>query len=344
MHKPRVTQADVAKKAGVSRFTVSCVVNNLSGGNVRISDETRQRVLEAVDALGYLPDRSARSLRTRKTNTIAGIIPDITNPFYPSVERAIQKVAEANGYDLIMYNTDGQAEKELKSLRSVQQNMADGAIVFLFSLDTAYLNELLDKNIAVVFIDNPQRSSFSTDRPGIDTIGIDDVQAAKEGVSYLIEKGYRPIGILTGPVGPPRRRRMIGYQEALQDWGIPVEDRFVAEGSDYTEVGGQEAMLDLLSRPVLPRAIFTINDLMAMGAMIAIREAGLRIPEDIAILGFDDIPAAKLVSPALTTIRHHQEQLGETAAKILIDRLTSKHPIPKRNVLIPHSFIQRQSA
>jgi LacI family transcriptional regulator len=340
----RVTQADVAKKAGVSRFTVSCVVNNLSGGNVRISDETRQRVLEAVDQLGYIPDRNARSLRTRKTNTIAGIIPDITNPFYPTVERAIQTVAEANGYDLIVYNTDGRAEKELKSLRSAQQNMVDGAIVFLFALDTAYLNELLDKNISVIYIDNPHSVTFQSDRAGYDVIGIDDVQAAKEGVTYLIDRGFRQIGILTGPIGPPRRRRMVGFQEALQARGLPVEDRFIAEGCDYTEIGGQEAMRDLLSRPVLPQAIFTINDLMAMGAMIALREAGLRIPEDIAILGFDDIPAARLVSPALTTIRHNQELLGKTAATMLIERLTSDLPIPKRIVEIPHSFIQRQSA
>lgn len=330
--------------AGVSRFTVSCVVNNLNGGNVRISEVTRQRVLNVIESLGYIPNRNARSLRTRKTCTIAAIIPDITNPFYPYVERGIQTVAEDNGYDLIMYNTDGVAEKELRCLRSVQHNMVDGAIVFLFSLDPEYLNELVGKRIPVVyFINYPNVPDHIQFGEGIDYIGTNNFQAAMQSVTYLIDKGHRQIGILTATFGPPRER-VSGYKQALIEKGLPIQDELISEGSDYTEVGGKEAMQKLLSRPMWPTAVFAINDLMALGAMMAIREAGLKIPQDIAILGFDDIPAARLVSPALTTTSHNQEFMGQTAARMLFERLSSREPLENRVRLMPHRFIIRESA
>ena len=155
--KKQTTQADVARRAGVSQATVSYVLNNNTA--IAVPADTRQRIRDAIRDLGYIPDRAARSLRTRKTYTLAGIIPDITNPFYPAFERGIQDLADQHGYDLIMYNTDGSAEKERKSLRSVQQGHVDGLIAVLFHLNAKDLLPLLDMNIAVVRLEaTPKRA------------------------------------------------------------------------------------------------------------------------------------------------------------------------------------------
>jgi LacI family transcriptional regulator len=331
----RITQDDVAKAAGVSRFTVSSVINNRSGGNVRISDETRQRVLKTVAELGYFPDRTARSLRMSKTNTLAAIIPDITNPYYPTFVRGIQDIAESCGFELIIYNTDGNIEKEKKCLLSIRQNRVDGLIAVLFHLTADHLAEL---NIPVVHLQlKPSQP------PPVDVVYIDNFAASCSVINYLIERGYNTIGMLAGIEDtPPRLSRILGYSQALSEHHIPLQENLI-RGGDYTEAGGYQGMQELLNLPARPRAVFAANDLMAMGAMIAIREAGLHIPEDIAIAGFDDISAARLVNPPLTTVTQFQDQIGQRATQMLLERINGLAPQEMCVVEMPHQLIIRQS-
>jgi LacI family transcriptional regulator len=335
--KRRPTQADVARRAGVSQTTVSHVLNNNNA--IAVPPETRQRILDAVAELGYVPDSMARSLRTRKTYTIAGIIPDITNPFYPAFERGIQDIAEQHGYDLIMYNTDGNAEKERKCLQSVQQGRVDGIVAVLFHVTAKDLLPLLERNIAVVRLEARPKP------PGplpLDNLYVDNSAAARTAVSYLIERGHTRIGMIAGERGPGQMR-LHGYEQALADHQIPYDDRLVQTGG-FTVKGGYQDAQTLLALDPRPSAIFAANDLMAMGALTALKEAGLRVPEDIAVIGIDNIPAAELVSPRLTTVALFQERLGQRAAEMVFERLEDALPDVGRCEEMPYELIVRESA
>ena len=264
----RPTQADVARIAGVSQAMVSYVLND--NPDVSISAETRQRILDAVAALGYVPNASARSLRTNRTFTIASIIPDVTNPFYPALERGIQDVADQHDYDLIIYNTDGLAQREAKCLHSVQQGRVDGIIGVFFHTSARDLFRLLERNIAVVRLEASPKTAGA--RP-IDNVYVDNIKAAKAGVLYLLEKGYKRVGMLTGGIGPGQPR-LFGYREAHAERGQTVDERLVFE-TDFTEAGGQNGMQSAARRRILPDAVFAANDMMAMGALVTLRDARL---------------------------------------------------------------------
>ena len=334
--KTRVTQADVARHANVSQAMVSYVVNN---NTISIPDETRERIQTAMEELGYVPNIMARRLRSSKTFTVAGIIPDITNPFYPAFERGIQDTVEQHGYDLIMVNTDGTAERERKCLNSMLQGRVDGIIGVFFHLGVKELRSLLDQKIYVVRLEAMPKKTGSLP---LDNIYIDNVAASRMAVEYLIKQGHSQIGMLTSLEGPARFRET-GYRETLKAYQMPVDDALISIGA-YSEDGGYHAMKKLLEKKPLPSAIFAANDLMAMGAMIAIREAGLSIPDDIAVMGFDNIPAAKLVYPALTTIAQFQHQLGQRAAHMLMERLNNEVPEAGRSESMPYELVIRDSA
>ena len=332
----RPTQADVARIAGVSQALVSYVLNDKVV--LAVPDETRQRIVDAIKSLGYVPDRRAQSLRTRKTYTIACVIPDITNPFYPAFARGIQDVAETRGYDFISYNTDGLAEKELKCLRSLQRGHIDGVIATLFHLKTIEMRALWEDGIAVL--------RFEARRPRplqapVDVLYLDNQAAARAMVSYLVERGHTRIGMIMGDQGP-RGARVRGYREALAAHGIPIDESIMCDSS-FNEEGGYRAMAALLAREPRPSAVFAANDLIALGALLAVREANLRVPADIAIAGFDDIPAARLVSPALTTVAQSAHAIGQRAASMVLDRLNGTLTDPGRCEEMPYKLVPRGS-
>jgi LacI family transcriptional regulator len=334
--KRRVTQADVAKRASVSQAMVSYVVNN--NNSISIPVETRQRIQNAMGELGYVPNVTARRLRSSKTYTVAGIIPDITNPFYPAFERGVQDTVDQYGYDLIMYNTDGTAERERRCLESMLQGRVDGIVGVFFHLRAMDLMSLLEQKISVV------RLEAMPKMPGtmpLDNIYVDNIAASRMAVEYLIGKGHTQIAMLTSREGPARFRE-IGYREALEAHQIAIQAEMMSVGS-YSEDGGYQAMRKLLQHEDHPSAIFAANDIMAMGAMMAIREAGLAIPDDISIVGFDDIPTAKLVYPPLTTVAQFQHNLGQRAAEMLMERLDGNLPDTGRSEAMPYKLIVRES-
>jgi LacI family transcriptional regulator len=315
------TQEDVARVAGVSQALVSYVINDAT--TISISDETKQRIRDAVIELGYVPNSAARSLRTRKTMSIASLIPDITNPFYPALERGIQDVAESNGYDLLIFNTDGIAEKERKGIRTVRQRHVDGVIMTVFHLKPEDFRQLREDGTAVVVF-GPNTDGWA--EAGIDNLFVENTDAAYTIVNHLIGRGHRRIAMIAGvEATPPRERRVLGYKKALAEHDIPL-DPILIRGGDFNETGGYQGMKELLKLDPRPTAVFAANDLMAIGAMIALHEEGLEIPGDIAVVGFDDISAASLVNPPLTTIAQFPEQLGKRAAEMLLERLRGEAP------------------
>ncbi len=336
--RKRATQADVAKLAKVSQTVVSHVLNDIDSP---ISEETRKRVLDAIDQLGYVPNKFAQSLRTKKTYTIASIIPDITNPYYPAFQRGIQKVTNQHDYDLIICDTENKEENEIRSLRSLERAGVDGAIVNLFYLVAEHLRPLIEQTIPVVFL---RKRPCAEEDLIIDRIYVDNVNMAKTAVSHLIEKGHTHIGMIAGLEGtPPRQDRIKGFCEALEEHQLPLDEILIQDG-DFTEKGGYQGMKNLLSIKPRLTAVFAANDLIALGAMLAIREAKLRIPEDIALVGLDDIPAAKLVHPPLTTITQMQENIGRTAAEMIFERIEGTAPDEPRSVEMPFKLIVRDSS
>jgi LacI family transcriptional regulator len=332
------TQADVARRANVSQAVVSYVLN---GHAAAVSAETRDRVLEAMAALGYVPNAPARNLRTRRTMTVAGIIPDITNPFYPAFHRGMQEVAEANGYDLVTYNTDGLRERELKSLESVRRGRVDGVVITPFHVGVPELLPLVELATPVVVLG---KMADAAEPVPLDRLYVDNHDAARAAVDYLIEGGHTRIGMVAGEVGtPPRELRVAGYRTALRDHHLPLDEVLIRAGG-FTEDGGYQGMRELLKLRPLPTAVFAANDLMAMGALLAMREAGLRVPADIALVGLDDIPAARLVNPPLTTIAQFPERLGRRAAELLFDRLVGRAPGEPRHEVLPFELVVRESA
>lgn len=329
-------QADIARLADVSQPMVSYVLNGRS--NFSIPAETRQRILEAANQLGYEPDQLARSLRTRKTRTLACVIPDIANPFYPMFERGVQDVAESQGYDLMVYNTDGDEAKERRCLKALIQRRVDGVVGVFFHLRARDLKPLLTRGVPVVRLEATPKQVGSLP---LDSIFVDNAAAAQAAVSYLLERGHRQIGMIAGSGGPQESRRS-GYQQALAAYGVPIDEQLIVPCALSVE-GGHFATLDVLKLTPQPTALFAVNDIVALGAMEALRFMGLRIPTDVAVMGFDDISVARLVSPALSTVSQFQERLGRRATEMLFERLGSEAPITGRLVQMPYELVIRES-
>lgn len=329
----RVTQKDVAKLAGVSQATVSMV---LSGGSPAIPEETWERITRAARELGYVPNRFAQALRTNRTMTIACIVPDIANPFYPTLMRGIQSITDGLNYDVIAVNTDGLPERERHFLEWSRQGRVDGVIGVFFTLRARDLRPLVDAGVPVVRIESSKKHGGEI---AVDDIFVDSHAAARAVTNYLIGRGHRRIAMIAGR-GGPQSVRVDGYRAALGEAGLP--DHVVIEG-EFNETGGQRAAESVLASGYAPTAIFAANDLMAIGAMQALRDRGIDIPGQIAVVGFDDISAARLVTPSLTTVAQFQGDMGVKAAQILMERLRGSRPGAGTALEMPFSLIERGS-
>lgn len=309
----RATQKDVAQLAGVSQAAVSMVLG--VGVPSTISNETVERIQAAANKLGYVPNRLARALKTQRTMTIACVVPDITNPFYPALIRGVQKVAQSHGYDVITLNSDGDAGSERHFIEWALEGRVDGVVGVFFTLRAADLKVLLDHSIAVVRIESSRKFGGAL---AIDDIFVDSRSAAYEVVQRLVALGHQRIAMVAG-IGGPQGVRVEGYREALASHQL---DPLVQIERSFTEVAGHDAAESILDSGFAPTAIFAANDLMAIGVMQALRNQKIAVPEQIAVVGFDNIAAAPLVTPALTTVTQFQDRMGERAAEILLQRLS----------------------
>jgi len=323
----------VAAHAGVSVATVSAVVN----GTKPVSPELTARVRASVDVLAYRPNTLALSLKQQRSHILGLVLSDITNPFFTTLVRAVEDTARERGYTLLLGNTDEQVAKEEAYVELLRSRQVDGLILVASAGKHGYLPDLLAAGFSVVCVD---RSLVSL---GVDSVLTDNVTGAREAVAHLIARGHRRIGIVTGLPGVTSTyQRLQGYHEALAAAGIPMDDALVREGNSRTDGGAREtaALLDL---PAPPTALFVTNNLMTIGAMRTILDRSLRCPEDIALIGFDDFEWASVFRPRLTTVRQPVYAIGETATRLLADRIEHRREGAAIEVCLPPTLVVRES-
>ena len=325
------TMKDVAAHAAVSVATVSAVLN----GNKYVSSGLTQRVRESIKQLGYERNSLAQGLKMQTSHAIGLIISDITNPFFTSVVRGVEDVANTRNFSLILGNTDEDLKKEKSYIRLLESKRADGLIVAVTAGSHEYLHAWPAQHLPLVSID---RSLFAL---GIDSVLVDNVAGACKAVEHLIKLGHRRIGVVTGIPGiTTTEERLIGYKQALEAHGIPFDPTLVAVADSRVE-GGKFGTLQLLTQGTTrPTAFFVMNGLMVIGALQAITEVGLCCPQDIALVGFDDFEWAAVMHPRLTTVRQPTYEIGQRAAQLLFERLEKRDSVPQEVRLLPQLIIR----
>ena len=328
----KVTIVEVAAQAGVSFGTVSRVINN----DVHVKKETRERVLETMQRLGFVANRQARSLAGGKSNSIGVLVPDLGTGYIGEIIRGIDAELSLTGLDLILYTTHRTASKEANYVTNFATGMVDGLLLVLPRSPADFIGNLTQRKFPFILIDH---QGAGRDCPAV---GATNWQGGYNATEYLISLGHRRIGFITGSMDLGCAvDRLAGYRSALRTDHISEAPELVYEGNFFQPDGyaGASALLDL---PEPPTAIFASNDVMAMGVMDAVRNRGLRIPEDVSIIGFDDIPQASLVHPALTTVSQPLEKMGSVATQMLLDLLN--HPEKEADrIELPTQLIVRES-
>jgi len=337
----RPTQVDVARLAGVSRATVSYVVNGLTDGRVPISEETRQRVLDAVAELGYVPDARAQALRSGDTKTIGLIIPDIRNPHFWEHAEGAEQEARASGYHLLLSDTALNSDYAEDIFKDLSHRRIDGLIImgaFIAQSEKAknILSILLKRRMPIVeLIDYPVDYN-------VDCVISDYRATTKEVMSYLLSLQHRRVGMIYGVATPKLAEdRLQPYQDSLQAAGLPLEPELIVRCGPTIEDGYQAAM-QLLKLPARPTALIAINDLLAVGALRAAGDLGLHVPGDLSLVGYDDIHIAKYLVPRLTTVSKDSTRLGREAVKQLLARIADPGR-PRQKMSIPPQLIIRES-
>jgi LacI family transcriptional regulator len=328
----RPTISDVARLAHVSRSTVSHVLNNTRF----VEEDTRCRVMDAVDSLGDLPSAVARSLATQRTGTIGMIVADASNYFFGEMLRGVEDILHPAQYSLAICNTDEVLERESHYLSLLLRHRVDGIVAAATSQQWSALQYAEMQHTPVVFVDR-RFSSLS----GL-FVGVDNAGGAYLGTRHLIEKGHRRLGILAGFARlSTMREREAGFRRALDEAGLPVREEWIIR-SPLSIEGGKQAIDELLALPEVPDAIFVNNNLLTLGALLVLKERKVRTPEDLALVGFDDHPWAAVTDPPLTVVRQPIRELGQVAARLLIEALTGAGPREMSHVLACE-LIVRQS-
>jgi LacI family transcriptional regulator len=324
---------DVAKRAGVSPVTVSRVINN--AGNV--SAATREKVKWAIEELGYVPSVAARSLRSKRTRSLALIVPDITNAFWTTVARGVEDAAQSSDYSVFLYNTDEDPSKQLRCLDVIASQRVDGVIIAPYDSDVRNLSRLRNHNIPTVLID---RHIEGWD---VDSVRSDSVSGARALVQHLINLGHKRIAMISGPMNTSTAEdRVTGYRLALTEAGISPDPRLIKRG-EYRAISGEHLTYQLLNEELSPTAVFAANNAIAMGVIDALGKRGLRIPQDIALVCFDDLPNASRFFPFLTVVVQPAYDMGVNAAQLLLSQLDAEVNLPPRHVVLPTRLIIRYS-
>lgn len=326
---------DVAKQAGVSIGTVSRVLNNRD----RVSPETRARVLQAVHDLNYHANALAKGLASQQTQTLGLVIPHLNDAFYFQILRGVEDVATDAGYRLLIASQPRHAS-EHQYLNLFQRGHVDAMVLVAIDVKRREAQEVAERGVPIVLVQQDVGQN-------VQTILADNYGGGRAMTEHLIEHGYRRIAYITGTdYTTDSRERLRGIRDVLPQYGLEIPDSYIVHG-DYMPQSGYHAMLQLLKLPELPDAIFAANDQMAVDAIMAARESGLRVPEDIAVVGFDDIPMASYVSPALTTVHQPVYELGWHAARQALDAIhleeSSTKRVAPRVLVLPTTLVIRQS-
>jgi LacI family transcriptional regulator len=325
---------DVAKRAGVAPATVSRCINN-SG---YCSPETHDRVEAAIADLGFVPNRLAGGLRSKRTNTLALILPDITNPFFTTIARGVEDVASGRGYTVIFCNTDESVSKEKMYVQVLLEKRVDGILLIpaLNGLDPA--DSFRKQNIPSVVLDRRLPELMT------DVVRCDSEGGAYELTQLLLSLGHREIALLDGPKGVSTSEdRVAGYRRALSEAGIPINSKLEYYGA-FNQESGFEMTHKVLAEAQKPTALLAANNFIAFGALKALRELGLSVPEDIAVVGFDDLPSALVTFPFLTVAAQPAYEMGRRAIEILVKKLDEGPSDQYQEVVLPAEIIIRQSS
>jgi LacI family transcriptional regulator len=328
----KVTIVDVAEKAGVSFGTVSRVINN----DIHVRPETRERVQGVMQKLGYTANRQARSLAGGRSNIIGVLVPDLGTGYIGEIIRGIDAELSLTDLDLILYTTHRTASKEANYVANLAKGMVDGLLLVLPRSPADYTGTLTNRGVPFVLIDH---QGIGRDCPAV---GATNWQGAYHATEYLIKLGHTRIGFITGSMDLGcADERLEGYRSALRTYHLPNEPELIYEGTFFQPDGyaGASALLNLIHPPT---AIFASNDVMAMGVMDAVRNRGFRVPDDISIVGFDDIPQASMVRPGLTTVNQPLEKMGRVATQMLLDLFRNKEKTDNR-IELPTELVIRES-
>lgn len=331
----RITIADVAARAGVSMMTVSRAMNNKKG----VSEATRVRILLIAQEMGFQPSGIARGLATNRTGTIGLVVPDIANPFFAEIARGVEDVAHAHDYNVFLLNSSETIEREQKALDSLWTRQVDGLICCSSRLQQSKLLYYLDRFSDVVLINR----ALDEDYAGVVTIDVDDAAGSFQAVAHFVEQGRLNMAFVAGPAhSDSSQKRQEGFRAACALYGVETAVSNIQPCAPTREGGYQAAMSLLSAKPEL-QAILAFNDLVAVGVMQAVWENGRSVPADIAIIGFDDIPLASLVTPSLSTLRIDKHGLGEQAMNTLVHLMNATDQTHSANQTIQPKLILRQS-
>jgi LacI family transcriptional regulator, repressor for deo operon, udp, cdd, tsx, nupC, and nupG len=322
---------DVAKVANVSTATVSRVLAN----NKNVSQKTRERVMEVINQLEYKPNRLAANFRKKSSETIAVILPDIANPFFSEIVKGFRDEALNNGYQILLCDTGNSTDQEAEFVELVKEKFVDGIILATARMpkeEIYKLSQEIPVVLACEYIESYE----------IPTVSIDNVTAAREATEFLAKQGHQRIGCITGPLDVILSRdRVKGYRQALLLNELPIHDFLIQEG-DFSVKSGFDIMMKLLASEEKPTAVFASSDEMAVGVIKACKNKGLRIPEDISVIGFDDVPLCTLVEPEITTIHQPKYEMGCEAMKMLLTMIGT-NDLNQKRIVLPHQLIIRQS-
>lgn len=317
----------------MSVATVSRVMNK----EKYVNDELREHVQGVIAKLNYQPDGVARGLRTKSTRIISLVIPDISNPYFPEVARGVQSAADKREFIVVLCNTDRLIQREKDFYDKLSRQKVEGIIINPSGSRVEELSLLQDLHMPVVLISS---QSILHD---FDMVMVDNQRGAELAVEHLIALGHERIGLVGGSREVSSgEQRYQGFMSAMRSHKLEVHEAMVTEGS-FDHEGGYACMGQLLSLEKKPTAVFASNDIMAIGAMSAIYEAGLRIPEDISLIGFDDISFSRMTYPKLTTISQPKFQAGEVATELLFQRLESQIDYPPQKIILDHTLVVRET-
>lgn len=336
--KRRVTIRDVARRADVSTATVSRVLNRTA----KASEKARKAVECAARELNYFPSALARGLATNRIQQIALILPDIANPSYSAIVKGIESAANARCYNVLLANSEGTPEKELKCFAMLRNKVADGLIYITNNAEDprirTALQELSENGYPFVLVDEPVIGVQA------DLVVADNFHGACAAVEHLLNLGHKRIGHITGSRSTESAKsRLAGYIHCLKSRNVEVEEAWIKEG-DYRHTSGYELTKALLSLEHRPTALFVANDMMAVGALSAADELGLDVPGDLSVVGFDDNDIASLVRPKLTTVAQPLEEMGSIAARLLLDRIELGHAGAAQTIVVSTSLKIRESS
>ena len=319
------TIKDVALHAHVSVTTVSHVVNQTRF----VSERARVRVQTAIDELKFVPSALARSLRNNRTHTIGMMIPNCSNPYFAEIVRGIEDTCFDAGFNVILCNSDDRPQKQAQYIRVLHEKQIDGLIVLSSGGDDELGDLLRAVDVPKVLVDR------EVDQLAVDLVEVNHEAGGHLAMRHLLALGHRRVACITGPLGLSSAvQRLRGYRRALEEAGFAADPHYEF-AADFTSAGGYAAMQHLLTLAKPPTAVFACNDLMAIGAMCAAAAGGLRIPQDLSVIGFDDIALAAFSSPPLTTIAQPKHQLGGLAARILLERIAKPGRKLRREILQP---------